>query len=133
VPKHRLVVSGFTDLFWDMTFSGKLTLASPNPKDSVNCHDTTSFDNCFFDEFVPDGTIGFKQLDLALRKSIPFGQSVKLWIRGDMLNVFDWHNWTDYDTWRGGPTDTNANFGKQNGFNISGVPRTFKLSLGLDF
>ena len=133
VPKHRLVVSGFTDLFWDMTFSGKLTLASPNPKDSVNCHDTTSFDNCFFDEFVPDGSIGFKQLDLALRKSIPIGQSVKLWIRGDLLNVFDWHNWTDYDTWRGGPTDTNANFGKQSGFNISGVPRTFKLSLGLDF
>ncbi len=133
VPKHRLVVSGFTDLFWDMTFSGKLTLASPNPKDSVNCHDTTSFDNCFFDNFVPDGTIGFKQLDLALRKSIPLGSSVKLWVRGDLLNVFDWHNWTDYDTWRGGPTDTNANFGNQNGFNISGVPRTFKLSLGLDF
>ena len=133
VPKHRLVVSGFTDLFWDMTFSGKLTLASPNPKDSTNCHDTTSFDNCFFDEFVPDGTIGFKQLDLALRKSIPFGQTVKLWVRGDLLNVFDWHNWTDYDTWRGGPTDTNPNFGKQNGFNISGVPRTFKLSLGVDF
>ncbi len=133
VPKHRLVVSGFTDLFWDMTFSGKLTLASPNPKDSVNCHDTTSFDNCFFDEFVPDGSIGFKQLDLALRKSIPVGQSVKLWLRGDLLNVFDWHNWTDYDTWRGGPTDTNANFGNQSGFNISGVPRTFKLSLGVDF
>lgn len=133
VPKHRLVVSGFTDLPWDLTFSGKLTLASPSPKDSVNCHDTTSWDNCFFDEFVPDGSIGYKQFDLAMRKAIPIGQSVKLWIRADVLNVFDWHNWTDYDTWRGGPTDTNANFGKQSGYNINGVPRTFKLSLGVDF
>ena len=133
VPKHRLVVSGFTDLFWDMTFSGKLTLSTPYPGDSTNCHDTTSFDNCFFDEFVPEGTIGFKQFDVALRKSIPLGSSVKLWVRGDLLNAFNWHNWTDFDNWRGGPTDTNANFGKRTGVGISGVPRTFKLSLGVDF
>ncbi|BCT94038.1 membrane protein [Lysobacter helvus] len=134
VPKNRLVVSGFMDTIWDMTFSGKLTVSSPYPKDSVNCHDTTSFNNCFFDEFVPDGTYGFKQLDLALRKSFDTQTSFTPWVRVDVLNVFDWHNWTDYDTWRGGPVpDFNPTFGDQNGYNIQGPPRTFKLSVGFDF
>jgi outer membrane receptor protein involved in Fe transport len=136
VPKNRVVVSGFADLPWDFTFSGKLTLASPYPKDSVNCHDTTSFNNCFFDEFIPteDGAIGYKTLDIALRKSFETGTSFTPWVRVDVLNVMDWHNWTDYDTWRGGPVpDFNPNFGNRNGDGISGDTRTFKLSVGFDF
>jgi hypothetical protein len=130
IPKHRLVVTGIAD-FWGMNLSSKLTLASPNPKDSVNCHDTTSFDNCFFDSFIPDGNIGFKQFDVALRKEWDTGAGLKLWVRGDVLNVFNWRNWTDYDTWRGGPSpDFNANFGNRSGDGIVFPTRTFKLSLG---
>jgi hypothetical protein len=130
IPKHRLVVTGIAD-FWGMSLSSKLTLASPNPKDSVNCHDTTSFDNCFFDSFIPDGNIGFKQFDVALRKEWDTGAGLKLWVRGDVLNVFNWRNWTDYDTWRGGPSpDFNANFGNRSGDGIVFPTRTFKLSLG---
>jgi outer membrane receptor protein involved in Fe transport len=132
IPKHRLVATGIVD-FWGMSLSGKLTLASPNPKDSTNCHDTTSFDNCFFDSFIPDGNIGLKQLDLALRKEWDTGAGLKLWARGDVLNVFNWRNWTDYDTWRGGPTDTNANFGNRSGDGIVFPTRTFKLSLGFSW
>ena len=129
IPKHRLVVTGLADL-WTVNFSGKLTLASPNPKDSVNCHDTTSWDNCFFDSFIPDGTIGFKQLDLAARKEWHMGDKLSFWVRVDALNVFNWRNWTDYDTWRGGPTDTNPNFGMRSGNGIVFPTRTYKLSLG---
>jgi outer membrane receptor protein involved in Fe transport len=134
VPEHRLVVSGFADIFWDMTFSGKLTLASPYPKDSTNCHDTTSFNNCFFDEFVPAGDIGYKTLDMSLRKSFNTGTNFTPWVRVDVINLLNWDNWTDYDTWRGGPIpDFNPNFGEVNGFGINGDTRTWKLSVGFDF
>ena len=129
IPKHRLVMTGIADLV-GVNFSGKLTLASPNPKDSVNCHDTTSFDNCFFDSFIPDGTIGFKQLDLAARKEWAMGDKVSFWVRVDALNVFNWNNWTDYDTWRGDPVNANQNFGMRTGNGIVFPTRTYKLSIG---
>ncbi len=133
IPKHRLVSTGIVD-FWGMSLSGKLTLASPNPKDSVNCHDTTSFDNCYFDSFTPSGKIGFKQLDLALRKEWNAGSDHKVWVRADVLNVFNWRNWTDYDTWRGGPSPGfNSNFGNRSGDGIVNPTRTFKLSVGFDW
>jgi outer membrane receptor protein involved in Fe transport len=133
IPKQRLVVTGIVDV-WGMSWSGKLTLATPTPKDSINCHNTTSFDNCYFDKFVPPGNIGFKQFDLAVRKEWRFGNDMGLWIRGDLLNAFNWRNWTDYDTWRGGPSpDINNNFAHRTGDGIVYPTRTFKLSAGFDW
>lgn len=133
IPRHRLVATGIVD-FWGFTVSSKLTLASPTSKEAVNCHDTTSFDNCFFDPFTPKDTIGFKQFDLAVQKEWDTGAGVKLRVRGDVFNVFNWQNFTDYDTWRGGPSpDSNANFGNRNGTGTVWPPRMFKLSFGLDW
>ena len=133
IPKQRLVVTGIVDA-WGVSWSGKLTLATPTPKDSINCHNTTSFDNCFFDEFVPPGNIGFKQFDLAVRKEWKFGNDMGLWVRGDLLNAFNWRNWTDYDTWRGGPSpDVNTNFAHRTGDGIVYPTRTFKLSAGFNW
>lgn len=133
VPEHRLVVSGFGDLPWGFQVSSKLTLASAYPKDSVNCFDAPSGNNCFFDEFEPDVTYGFKQFDVALRKSWDTGTDLQLWVRVDAFNLFNWRNWTDYDTWRGFVGVPNPTFGDQNGYGIQGIPRTFKLSMGFDF
>jgi outer membrane receptor protein involved in Fe transport len=130
VSKHRLVAAGITD-FWGMTFSGKLTLASPPAREALNCHDTTNFSNCFFDPLFVDQRIGFKQFDMALQKEWQVGDDLKFRIRGDVLNVFNWRNYTDYETWRGGPSpDFNPNFGNRNGDGIILPTRTFKLSLG---
>src|SRR3546814_12156706 len=68
VPKHRLVLSGIYDLGWDTTFSGKLTVASPTPRNATNCNDVPSSDFCFYDPFEPDGSIGYKKFDVALAK-----------------------------------------------------------------
>jgi hypothetical protein len=54
-------------------------------------------------------------------------------VRGDLLNVFNWRNWTDFDNWRGGPTDTNANFSNRTGDGIIYPTRTFKLSAGFNW
>ena len=116
-----------------MQLSGKLTLASAYPKDSTNCFDASSGNNCFFDSFKPDTTYGFKQLDLALRKTFDTGTDLKLWVRVDAFNLFNWHNWTDYDTWAGDPVNANPNFGNRNGIGINYPPRTYKLSAAFDW
>ncbi len=133
IAKHRLVATGIYEI-GGVTLSSKLTLASPTPKDSVNCHDTTSFDNCFFDTFTPNETIGFKQFDFAVRKEWDTGTDLKFFVRGDLFNVFNWRNFTDYDTWRGGPSpDVNANFGRRNGNGTVWSPRLFKVSVGFSW
>ena len=132
IPKHRLVATGIYEL-WGFTLSSKLTLESPRPKDATNCFNAASFDNCFFDPAIPDGTIGFKQFDLALQKVWDTGGGVKLRVRGDVFNVFNWQNFTDYDTWRGGPGSPNPNFLNRNGVGTIYPPRMFKLSFGLDW
>ncbi|UHQ19158.1 TonB-dependent receptor [Lysobacter sp. KIS68-7] len=133
VPKHRLVVSGYGDIVWNMQVSAKLTLASEYPKDSVNCFNAASFNNCFFDSFQPDVTFGYKQFDVALRKTWDTGTDLKLWMRVDAFNLFNWRSWTDYDTWRGGPGEPNPTFGNVNGTGLQQDPRFFKLSMGFDF
>lgn len=133
IPRHRLVATGIVD-FHGFTLSSKLTLASPTPMDAVNCHDTVSWDNCFFDPFTPDETIGFKQFDLTLQREWDTGSDIRFRVRGDLLNVFDWRNYTDYDTWRGGPApDANPNFGQRSGDGILLPTRTFKLSFGISW
>ncbi len=133
VPKHRLVVAGITDIPYGITLSGKLTLATPTPRDTVNCFDAPDFDNCFFQPFIPDTTIGYKQFDLALQKVWDTGSDVNFSVRADVLNVFDWRNWNDYEGWRGGPGDANPNFQQRNGIGIIEPTRTFKLSFGLNW
>ncbi len=133
IPKHRLVATGIYEIS-GVTLSGKLTLASPTAKDSVNCHDTTSFDNCFFDTFTPSDGIGFKQFDFAVKKEWDTGTDLKFYVRGDLFNAFNWQNYTDYDTWRGGPSpDVNTNFGRRNGNGTVWSPRMFKLSVGFSW
>ena len=69
--------------------SAKLTLASPTPKEAVNCHDVPSFDNCFFDPYTPGGAIGFKQFDVAVRKDWDTGAGIKFYARADVFNLFN--------------------------------------------
>jgi outer membrane receptor for ferrienterochelin and colicin len=135
VPEHRLVVSGFADIPYGFQVSGKLTLASAYPKnDTVDCFNAPSGNNCRFAVFEPDVTFGFKQFDMAVRKSWDTGSGLQLWVRGDLLNAFDWHSWTDYETWRGFVGVPNPAFGEVNGLGFAQqIPRTFKLSVGFDF
>jgi outer membrane receptor protein involved in Fe transport len=132
VPKHRFVATGFADQ-WGFTFSGKLVLASQVARDTVNCSDAASWNNCFFDPYYAKGTIGFKQVDLAVQKVFALGGDAQLRIRLDVLNVFNWRNWTDFDGWRGGPGETNPTFGSRNGDGITVPTRTLKLTAGFSW
>ena len=133
VSKHRLVMTGIYDLPWGIVASGKLTLATPKPRNAVNCFDAISNNNCFYDPYEPNVTFGFKQFDLALQKTWDTGTDLKLRVRADLLNVFDWRNWTNYNDNRGSPGVANPNFGKRTGTGMLWPTRTFKLSFGLDW
>jgi len=141
VPKHRLVLSGIYSPGWDLVFSSKLVLATPIPKSATNCLDSLPAPSpnylCYYDPYTPNGTIGFKQFDLAAEKRWNTGTDLSFKVRVDMINVFDWRNWNQFDgnygTGNGGRLPVNPNLGNRNGREIFEPTRTFKLSFGLDW
>jgi len=122
-PRHRLVLSGFTDLPWDFTVSGKLTLESQVrrwndvwPPASGQAIDIMSFEG--------DGSIGFKQFDMSLQRVWDTGTNVSFRLRADLLNVFNWENWSGY-----GKDWVTGNINNWDQY----PTRTFKLSIGIDW
>ena len=132
ISKHRLVATGITD-FWGITASAKLILSSPKSVEAINCFATTAPGNCYFDPYRPDGTVAYKQFDVALQKEWDTGTDLKLRVRGDFINVFNWRNYSpgEYSNWRGFDGNPDANFGRRTGDGIERPTRSFKLTLGL--
>ncbi|KRA80897.1 hypothetical protein ASD78_18660 [Lysobacter sp. Root667] len=132
IPRHRLVATGIYDLAQGLMLSGKLTLASPKAYEAINCYATTAPGNCYFDPFVPDETIGYRQLDVALQKEWDTGTNLKVRVRGDVLNVFNWRNYSEYSNWRGFNGSPDPTYGNR-GTDIERPTREFKLSLGISW
>lgn len=133
LARHRMVATGIWGTATGFTLSTKLTLASPVPTDALNCHDVPNFNSCFFDPWTPGYAIGFKQWDVALQKEWATFGDTKFRVRADIINLMNWYNFTDYANWRGGPTDTNPNFGSRNGNGTASPPRTLKLTAGFSW
>ncbi|MEZ0469829.1 TonB-dependent receptor [Luteimonas salinilitoris] len=138
VPRHRLVLTGIWSPGWDVTMSGKLTLASHTPKATNNCLNSPPEPEpnylCFYDPYTPNGTIGYKQFDLAAEKRWNTGTNLGFKVRADLINVFDWRNWNQFEGNRGeqgGPP--NPELGDRTGLEIFVPTRTFKLSFALDW
>lgn len=143
VPRHRLVLSGIYSPGWDMTFSGKLVLQSHTPNSATNCLDSLPEPEpsflCRYDPYTPNGSIGFKQLDLAAEKRWHAGDNLSFRVRADLLNAFNWRNWTQFDGRYGlgddgrGPANPALGDRADGGLEIALPTRTFKLSFGLDW
>ena len=99
VPKHRLVLTGIYDLPWDITVSGKLTLASSPPLNEI-----VAWYN-FGGPVAPPravsvntpGTFGTKEFDLTLSKDFHINQALTMQWRLDVINVFDNSNLSGYN------------------------------------
>ncbi|WDS37749.1 TonB-dependent receptor [Pseudoxanthomonas sp.] len=105
VPKHRLVLTGTYDLPWDISLSGKLTLATPQPLnvviDTNYSSDQTptpaSLTHLPGQRFLIGGPIfGTRQLDLSLSKDMHVTEAVTVQVRADVINVFNWENYSSY-------------------------------------
>lgn len=135
--KHRVVATGTYAAPWGLMLAGKLTWATPIP------HTINTFLNgpATFPSgapgtpvtIVPDGK-GYRSLDLQLTKNFELGNLGSMYLRIDALNVTNEHNLVDLDT-----SDFIADNGLITGGrfnpigNITGYPRTLRMSFGVKF
>ncbi|WP_096876144.1 hypothetical protein [Methylomonas koyamae] len=131
VRKHKIVASGSVDLPWDLIFSTKLTLATPETRSGVNCNGG----GCRFDTFAPRGEDfifpgnwwGYRQVDVALIKSFDTPHDTRMKLRLDVLNLFDFKNYAGFNSDFASP-----NFGSPLG-TLAGPGLTLKLTARLEF
>ncbi len=143
--KHRLVATGSIDAPWGITVSAKLTLATPIPGNALACYGATypTGSGCTPIAGTPPGNgkflvggkvFGYRDVDLQATKDFDLGHGMVLYGRFDVLNVFNFHNYSDlvYNFGSGGVL--NDPFVRYNPTgNITYVPRTVKLTLGMRF
>jgi hypothetical protein len=135
VPKHKLVATGIYDR-WGVTFSSKLTWTSAPGNSGLYCFDRPDPGACNiggrFETYYFDAQ-DFFQLDLAAQKEWSVGGGFKLRVRGDVLNVTNQVNYTDFGNFIGVGGAVNTSFGQRTGLGITGPTRTLKLSMGLSW
>jgi len=137
VSKHRLVATGILDGPWDMTYSAKLTLSTPTPISDIACFGgathciPAAIDAPASGRFLVGGKIfGTRSIDLAANKDFDLTAGVTMYVRADLINAFNWKNYSDYNNVWGSngvyaPTSTINTIG-----NMFTYPRLFKLSAG---
>jgi outer membrane receptor protein involved in Fe transport len=138
-PRHRFVATGTFRAPWGVTLAGKLTLATPTPESDVACYLAAgqffpTGSSCTPDADTPPDTLGYKSVDLQATKSVDLGERSSMYVRFDVLNAFNSSNYSDYRFSWGQNGTRNSNPVTYNPIgNITGVPRTFKASLGMKF
>jgi outer membrane receptor protein involved in Fe transport len=139
-PRHRLVATAVVDVPWGITLSGKLTLATPTP--------FPGFINYTYPATAPNGAnnlpvadipnggksfliggpiFGYRDIDFAAIKNIRISDSVYWYLRLDVINAFNYKNLIDVNATY--PTFYPIAYNPTG--NITGVPRTFKFSMGV--
>jgi hypothetical protein len=134
--EHRLVATGSFAAPWGLMLAGKLTWSTPIPRNVISCYaGTATFPTgapCNPFAVDVDGTTGYQAIDLQITKNFELGDMGSMYLRIDALNVTNEHNEVDYIDTVG--TDgiilgsRYAPFG-----NITGVPRTIRMSFGVKF
>lgn len=135
VPKHRFVATGSLDGFWGITFGGKLTVATPTPVYSGTClpegtAPAANSPRCTPAATEPDGTWGYRSLDLQATKEFDLG-GARFYGRIDLLNAFNWRNYSSVIVTDNRNGTISAEYNDDG--NITGVPRTVKVEVGMRF
>ena len=140
VPKHRLVATGSVSGPWGTTVAAKLTLAGSIPFAVTVCGNLPNGEyyatgsSCQPMALQPKNFFGYRQLDLQLTKDFDLPGGVSTYLRVDALNVFNWYNYSDYNTnfpQTGVLPPDAVTYNRQG--NILGTPRMFKATLGVRF
>ncbi|MCC8554534.1 TonB-dependent receptor [Xanthomonas hortorum] len=130
IAKNRLVVTGIYELPYEIKLSGKLSLASQTARYGQNC--VAGNDQCYIVQFKPDGTLGYKEFSIAANKEWDTGGGVKFNVRADILNVFNWVNYANFNGETGTLGDLNTAYGTPTGV-LASPMRTFRLAFGLNW
>jgi outer membrane receptor for ferrienterochelin and colicin len=137
-PKHRLVATAVADGPWGLTFSGKLTLATPTPENGFIYYSfpatAPNGANNLPAAGIPSGgkrfliggpIFGYRDVDFAVMKNIPIAGDVVWQLRLDIINAFNYKNLVDVNSMY--PTFYPLSYVTTG--NITGVPRTFKFTM----
>ncbi len=140
-PKHRLVMTGSIDGPWDFVFSGKLTLATPVPNNGFISYaypaTAPNGANNLPVAGIPKGKkflfggpiFGYRSIDLQATKNFELPHGMSWYLRLDVLNALNYKNLVDVrNTY---PTYFPISYNPTG--NITGFPRTFKLSMGFNW
>jgi len=135
VAKHRIVATGTYAVPWDMMLAAKLTWSTPIPRNVNACLGGTAvFPNgapCTAAGYAADSNDGYQSLDLQVTKNFQMSDVAALYLRVDILNVFNHANLVDYID-QISPTAQVT--GRLNPIgNITGFPRTVRASFGVKF
>lgn len=130
IPKNRLVVTGIYELPYAIKLSGKLSLASQTARYGQNC--LAGDRQCEIIQFKPDGTLGYKEFSIAASKEWDTGGGVKFNVRADILNVFNWVNYAEFNGETGTLGNLNTAYGTPTGV-LASPMRTFRLAFGLNW
>lgn len=128
VPEHTLVATGTYDLPWDVQAAAKYTYKSSPFKQFLN--DSDGPGQQFFDRIEPDDG-DFRSFDLSLVKNFatPFlMDESELWVRADVINLFNHSNYRDFIFDIGSPEHGTPNFNSS-----TFGRRSVKLSAGWRF
>jgi len=144
VSKHRFVATGALDLPWGISGSLKLTLATPLPKNDSACYGQLEANGsgCVPTSATPSGQKflvggdiwGYRDVDMQLTKDFVLSGDTKIYARFDILNLFNWKNYADYNVnWgaNGVMNDNPVTYNKKG--NIVYLPRTARFTVGLKF
>ena len=143
--RHRLVATGVIDVPWGITLSAKLTLATPTPFNGIACYGAT-FPNgsgCIPAAATPGGNgkflvggkvFGYRDVDFQATKNFDIGHGMVIYGRFDLLNAFNFRNYTDVLVNWGANGVANPDPAMYNPTgNITFVPRTIKFTVGMKF
>ncbi|WP_329742208.1 TonB-dependent receptor domain-containing protein [Dyella sp. A6] len=152
VSKHRLVATGSLDGPWGLVFGAKLTLATPIPDLGLACYGLTPTNvdqgrtnggGCQSYSIAPPGNgrfliggkiFGYRDFDFQATKNFRVWGGLNAYARLDVINAFNWNNYVGYL----------QSFGSNGVLNrtpviynptgdITGYPRTVRLSVGMSF
>ncbi|BFI97422.1 MAG: TonB-dependent receptor [Rhodanobacter sp.] len=151
VAKHRLVMTGTLDGPWGFTLGAKLTLSTPVPDINLACFGATATNvdsggvagsGCHSASVAPPGNgrfliggkiFGYRDLDFQATKNFKVYGNLNAYVRFDLINAFNWNNYTNYlENWGSNGTYNPVVTYNPTG-DITGYPRTVKLSMGLNF
>ncbi|HBK46418.1 MAG TPA: hypothetical protein DDZ67_08290 [Xanthomonadaceae bacterium] len=145
VSAHRFVASGSIDGPWDITFGAKVVLATPEPINTIACYGHTDPDGATCQQvaaippgsgkFLLGGDIwGYRTVDFQATKEFTVAGDFKLSARINLLNAFNFKNYSSYPQNGFG---ANGVFDPDITINRSGeilyVPRTVTFEIGAKF
>ena len=152
VAKHRLVATGTFDGPWGFVLGAKLTLSTPVPDVNIAFYGLTppNVDSGAISggggqpvaiappgngRFLVGGKIfGYRDLDFQATKNFKVYGNLNAYVRFDLINAFNWNNYVGYlENWgSNGVMNKRPVIYNPTG-DITGYPRTVKLSMGISF